>query len=178
MNLRLAASLVFIGTLAYACGPRTGTDAAIDFPVATPSFALTSFSGPPSVASAAKVREKSLKKESTAGTLTTKFDIVQRGKGVRLALHVINSTGKRVEITYPTGQAYDFVIVDSTGRDVWHWAEGRIFTSSVQNKLLGKGESIDVAEEWTPAKPGRFTAIATLRSTNFPIQERAGFVRK
>jgi hypothetical protein len=178
MNLRLAASLVFIGSLAYACGPRTGTDAAVDFPVASPRFALASIAAMPPTTPTPDAREKSLKKESTTTTLTTRFEVIQKGKAVRLALHVINSTGKRVEITYASGQAYDFVIQDSIGRDVWRWAEGRMFTQSVQNKLLSKGEHIDIAEEWTPAKPGKYTAIALLRSTNFPVQERAEFVRR
>jgi len=178
MNLRLAASLVFIGSLAYACGPRTGTNAAADFPVASPRFALASIATTSPTTPTADTREKTLKKESATATLTTKFEVIQKGKAVRFALHVINSTGKRVEITYPSGQAYDFVVQDSIGRDVWHWAEGHMFTQSVQNKLLSKGERIDIAEEWTPTKPGKYVAIALLRSTNFPVQERAEFTRK
>ena len=178
MNLRLAASLVFIASLAYACGPRTGTEAAADFSVASPRFALASISATPPTAPIANTREKTGKKESVTAALTTKFEVIQKGNAVRLALHVVNSTGKRVEITFPSGQAYDFVVQDSIGRDVWHWAEGHMFTQSVQNKLLGKGERIDIAEEWTAAKPGKYTAIAMLRSTNFPVQERAEFVRK
>jgi hypothetical protein len=37
-----------------------------------------------------------------------------------------------------------------------------------------------VSETWTPAKmkskPGRYTAIANLKSTNYPVEERVEFV--
>ena len=174
MNLRLAASLVFIATLAYACGPRTRPDAAVTFPVAQQGFALASMSA--SVATRTKTRERIVKNEST--TLSARFDVAQRENGVQFDFHVVNATGKRVEVTFPSGQAYDFVVVDSVGREVWRWATGRTFTQSVQNKLLGKGEAITIAEKWSPAKSGKYTAIAMLHSTNFPIRERVNFERK
>ena len=77
-----------------------------------------------------------------------------------------------------TGQAYDFVVVDSLGREVWRWSSDRIFTQSVRNKLLGKGESITASEKWSPAKPGKFTAIAQLTSSNYFLQEKVAFERK
>ena len=81
-------------------------------------------------------------------TLSTKLGVVPQGNGVRFDFQVVNATGKRVELNFASGQAYDFVVVDSAGREVWRWAEGRIFTQSVQNKLLGKGEGITIAERW------------------------------
>jgi hypothetical protein len=71
-------------------------------------------------------------------------------------------------------------VVDSTGREVWRWAQGRMFTQSVQNHQLGTHDTMRVSEAWSPAKmsakPGRYTAIATLKSTNYPVEERADFV--
>jgi hypothetical protein len=174
MNLRLAVSVVFVGTLAYACGPSTRSDVAVDRS-APPrkGIALASMAG--GVVRSSNAVEKTLK--SGSATLTTKFDVAQSGDEVRFALRVVNATPKSVEVNFPSGQAYDFVVVDSVGREVWRWAEGRIFTQSVQNKLLGKGESITVSEKWSPAKPGRFTAIAVLRSSNYPIEEKVAFER-
>lgn len=175
MNLRLAASLVFAGTLAYACGPRTRSDASLKYPVATQQgFALASMGGAPALTKNA--RENTLK--SGSATLATRFDVAHAGDDVKFDFRVTNATAKSVEVNFPSGQAYDFVVVDSVGREVWRWAEGRIFTQSVQNKLLGKGEGISITEKWSSAKAGKYTAIATLRSTNFPVEHKVAFERK
>ena len=175
MKLSLVASLVFVAMLTYACGPRTRADAASNLPVIKQQgFALASIGAAP--VRATSTREKTLKNESIK--LTTSFDVAQQGNAVTFELRVTNTTGKRVELTFASGQAYDFVVVDSAGREVWRWAEGRIFTQSVQNKLLGKGEGITISEKWAPAKAGKYAAIALLRSTNYPLQQRVEFERK
>jgi hypothetical protein len=175
MKLSLIASLVFVAMLTYACGPRTRADATRNRPaVVQQGFALASMGATP--VRVTSTREKTLKNESIK--LTTSFDVAQQENAVHFALRITNTTSKRVELTFASGQAYDFIVVDSLGREVWRWAEGRIFTQSVQNKLLGKGEGITISETWAPAKPGKYAAIALLRSTNYPLQERVEFQRK
>src|SRR3954462_3466470 len=174
MNFRIIAPVASLAALAYACGPRTHADATISSVVAPQGFALASMAG--SIPRRTSTRERVLKKET--GTLSTQFEVQQQTNGVHFDFHVINATSKRVEIKFPSGQAYDFVVVDSSGREVWRWADGRIFTQSVQNKLLGKGESISIAEKWEPAKNGKYTAIAKLHSTNFPIEQKVEFERR
>jgi hypothetical protein len=120
--------------------------------------------------------EKTLKKDSK--TLSASFDVAQRNGEVRFELTIRNTTPKAVEVNFPNGQAYDFVVVDSVGREVWRWADGRIFTQSFQNKLLGKGQAMTMSETWTPARAGKFTAIAQLRSANFPIEKQAEFEKR
>src|SRR5439155_27036806 len=110
--------------------------------------------------------------------LTTTLDIAQRDDAVPYQLRVTTTTAKRVGLNFASGQAYDFIVVDAAGREVWRWAEGRIFTQSVQNKLLGKGEGLTINAKWAPAKTGKYAAIAVLRSTNYPLQERVEFERK
>jgi hypothetical protein len=174
MNLRLAVSVVFVGSLAYACGPTTRTDASRDISFSQQGIALASMGG--TSAHEKNAVEKKLK--SNTASLSASFDVAQNGGDVRFELTVRNTTAKAVELNFPNGQAYDFVVVDSIGREVWRWADGRIFTQSFQNKLLGKGETMSVTEKWTPLKPGKYTAIAQLRSTNYPIEQKAAFERK
>ncbi len=175
MKTSLTASLLLVVTLAYACGPRTPSNAANTAPVVSQQgFALASIGG--TRVRSTGTREKTLKNESIK--LTTQFDVAQQQNAVHFQLRVTNTTGKRVELTFASGQAYDFVVVDSIGREVWRWAEGRIFTQSVQNKLLGKGEGITINEKWSPARPGKYAAIALLRSINYPLQQRVEFERK
>jgi hypothetical protein len=123
-----------------------------------------------------KTVEKTIK--GAASTLETKFDVSLDGGDVRFDLRVVNTTKKSVEVNFSSGQAYDFVVVDSVGREVWRWSADRIFTQSVRNKLLAKGDAITASEKWSPAKPGKFTAIAQLTSSNYPVQEQVAFERK
>lgn len=95
---------------------------------------------------------------------------------MRFALDVRNIGTKHVELDFANGQAYDFVVVDSIGREVWRWSKGRLFTQGIQNKQLSHEDAMLTREVWKRAAPGRYTAIATLRSTNFPVEERADFV--
>ena len=112
--------------------------------------------------------------------LASKFDVAVAAHEVRLALVVTNVGNKHAELDFPSGQSYDFVVVDSAGHEVWRWGQGRMFTQSVQNHQLGTHDTMRVSEAWSPAKmsakPGRYTAIATLNSTNYPVEERAEFV--
>jgi hypothetical protein len=99
---------------------------------------------------------------------------------VKFALLVTNIGNKHAELDFPSGKSYDFAVVDSTGREVWRWAQGRMFTQSVRNQQLGVRDTMRVSETWTPskvsAKAGRYTAIATLNSSNYPVEERVEFV--
>lgn len=151
MNSRLAISLLCAGAIGIACTARSHTDEA----VATPASAQP-VDGHPKIKSF--------------------LDIERRSHSVRFALHVVNTGKQRIEIDFPNGQAYDFVVLDSLGRTVWRWASGRMFTQPTQIKYLGGGEEFAVAENWKhPPGPGTYTAVATLKSTNVPVGERTTF---
>ena len=150
MNSRIAITLLCAGAIGIACGSRAHTQDA-----AVPAKAQ-SVDGHPKMKSF--------------------LDIQHHPDGVRFALHVVNTGNSRVEIDFPSGQAYDFVVLDSLGRQVWQWARTRMFTQSTQIKYVGGGDEFEVAGNWdTPPAPGRYTAIATLTSTNFPVSETVAF---
>jgi hypothetical protein len=174
MKLRLTATIVFVGSLAYACGPQSRSNVTSDRSATVQGPTLASFGG--AVVRSTDAVEKTVKSTSTG--LVAALDIAAEGQDVRFTFQVVNKTAKSVEVNFASGQAYDFVVVDSTGREVWRWSADRIFTQSVRNKLLGKGEAINASEKWSPAKPGKFTAIAKLTSSNFPVEEKVSFERK
>jgi hypothetical protein len=96
--------------------------------------------------------------------------------GVTLALHVTNASGRLVELRFPDGQVYDFAVLDGEGREVWRWSADRMFTQALQTKQLDPNETLSVEERWdAQGHAGRFTAVATLRSTNFPVEQRVDF---
>jgi hypothetical protein len=97
--------------------------------------------------------------------------------GVRFTLYVTNLHDRALELRFPSGQTHDFRVEDAAGREVWRWSAGRLFTQALQNTLLESRETIAYAEHWDAAGlTGRFTAIASLPSSNHPVQERIEFV--
>jgi hypothetical protein len=107
-------------------------------------------------------------------TIVASLDVTG-GEEVRFAFRVTNSSAKRVELRFPSGQTHDVIVLDSQGREVWRWSEGRMFTQAMQTKLLGATDTVTFSESWRPQKPGTFTAVARLLSENFPVEERSDF---
>jgi hypothetical protein len=88
---------------------------------------------------------------------------------VRLTLEVPNPGERAVDVEFPDGQTHDFAVEDAIGRTVWRWSEGRLFTQGVQTKVLRAGKSLTYEARWEPAAPGRYTVVATLRSSTLPV---------
>ena len=98
-------------------------------------------------------------------------------ESVNFALHVGNNTKKMIELRFPNGQTHEFVVQDSTGKEVWRWSSGRMFTQAMRNKLLKGREETVFEERWnTKGLRGTYTAIATLRSENHPVETSVEFV--
>lgn len=143
---RITVPLLIAAGLVFACGPRT----------------------PSSVATA---RPKS---GADHGIMSHVFVDTANGS-VRFAIEVTNDSPKRVELTFPDGRTHDFVVQDSTGREVWRWSAGRLFTQAMQNRLLDARHSTTYHERWSPPGPGRYTLDAQLHSDNHPLRQRVEF---
>lgn len=171
MHTRLIIPLLIAGALAFACGPRSHSEAPQALASALPMRSL---------AAATTAPTHSRRHDSgpvKAPRIDSKLNVAVANRDVHFAFDVKNVGNKYAELTFPSGQSYEFVVVDSLGREVWRWSERRMFTSGVQNHQLGTGESMLVAESWGDrAKPGHYTAIATLKSSNFPVEQRADFI--
>jgi hypothetical protein len=101
---------------------------------------------------------------------------VRVGTGVTFAFHITNNAPKRLEINFPSGQTHDIVVLDSVGREVWRWSEGKMFTQSLQNKVLQSNETLTYQASWKPdAQRGKYVAVAKLMSANHPLEQRVEF---
>ena len=187
MNIRFAIALAFVGALAFACSPRSRSSSQNSQPAALASALPLKTAATGEIVERAERPERSDRPRTRASTSTkiepkiepkldSHFDVTVKASAIQFALGVKNVGKKHVELTFRSGQSYDFVVVDSIGREVWRWSAGRMFTQGVQNKQLGGGDSMHARESWTTPVPGRYTAIATLNSTNFPTEQRADFV--
>ncbi len=112
--------------------------------------------------------------------IVTTFDITRPREDadkLRFTLNVKNNTTKMLELRFPNGQTHDFVVKDFAGKEVWRWSEGRMFTSAMRSETLkGKGETA-FEESWdTNGQHGSFTAVAILRSNNFPVETSVQFM--
>ena len=146
MLSRITVPLIAAAGLFFACGPRTQ-----------------------SVVGSAKVRAR-------GDTTVAAHVSVDTAQGeVRFAIAVRNGTRRSVEISFPDGRTHDFVVLDSAGKEVWRWSEGRMFTQGMQNRLLGSRDSTVFDEEWDTAKPGNYTLVAVLHSENHPLRQQVPF---
>lgn len=101
---------------------------------------------------------------------------VKASNGFQFSFRVTNNEPRKIELLFPSGQTHDFVVIDSLGREVWRWSEGRMFTQVVQNKVLESRASLTWDATWRPdVPPGRYTAVASLLSENKPLEERIAF---
>jgi hypothetical protein len=143
---------------------------------ASVAFARGSFSRDDA---AATTKHRSTK---TVDALGTTLDVNVVGKDVNdesvsFALHVGNNTQKMIELRFPNGQTHEFVVLDESGKEVWRWSRGRMFTQAIRNKLLKGREETVFEERWsTKGLRGTYTAIATLRSENHPVETSVEFV--
>ena len=115
---------------------------------------------------------------STAATpnVNGNFAVNIEPHALHFALKLTNDGKKHVELAFPNGQQYDFTVLDSAGREVYRWGAGRMFTQSVQNKLIDGDETMHIDERAEMTLPhGKYLAVATLRSSNFPMKQSSAF---
>ena len=153
MKGRITFGLLFAAVLAFACGPRPSTGD-----------------------SAGAVRTVRAKSSSQTGPALVSSLAVVVKNGVAMDFRVMNTGAHSLEVNFPSGQTHDVVVLDSLGREVWRWSSGRMFTQTLQNKVLHASDSLDYDAVWRNAPAGKYTVIATLASENFPMERRAEFV--
>ncbi len=138
-----------LGVLAFACAPRPRADA----------------------------RRTNEAKRSTTPQIEASLDVsANDARAVRFAFRVTNAGGGKVEMTFPSGQTHDVVVLDSLGREVWRWSEGRMFTQLLQTRVLRSADTLAYDERWSDAPAGRYVAVARLASENYPVEQRVSFV--
>ena len=150
MKAPLVLGLASLGVLAFACAPRSHGDA---------------------------VRTSSAQRQPATPRIESSLDVrASDPRAVRFAFRVTNAGGGKVEMTFPSGHTHDLVVLDTLGRAVWRWSDGRMFTQLLQNKILRSADTLAWDERWRDAPSGRYVAVARLASENYPVEQRVSFV--
>lgn len=132
--------------------------------------------GTPTLSAQTLAEQRPAPKQVIVAPLKSAFVVRAEARAIHFALNLTNATKKHVELSFPSGQEYDFAVVDSTGREVYRWGKERMFTQSIQNRLLDGGATMRIEERANQSLPnGSYVAVATLRSSNYPVQERVPF---
>lgn len=95
---------------------------------------------------------------------------------VKFTFKVLNTSDAKLEVRFPNGRTHDLVVLDTLGREVWRWSAGRMFTQTLQNKVLRQSDTLQYDASWSDAPSGHYIAVATLASERFPMEQRAEFV--
>ena len=167
MNVRnLLIPLLCIGAVAFACGPRSHSEASlVSMSIAQASRAATRPQQP-----------KPKKRETGVAKIAPTFAVQIDKSTLHFSLDVTNVGKKNVELQFPDGQTHDFAVLDASGREVWRWSRDRLFTQALQNRVLEPGETLTHEERWTPGDlRGSFVAVATLQSSSHPLETRVEF---
>jgi hypothetical protein len=109
--------------------------------------------------------------------LATSLKVEALGDSARFVLQVTNGTGAPVTITFPSGQTYDFQVLDGS-RAEWSWSADRSFMQAIRMDTLAPGETRTYAEVFRAPSVLRgrtLTAVARLTSTDHPVQHTAEF---
>jgi hypothetical protein len=175
MSSRFLITVLCVAAIALACGPRAHNE------VSSPSknsSVVTHLASTATLGVAQQVAPRiEQQAKSVTPTVAAQLYVHAGDANIRFALHVVNTSRKRIELTFPSGQTYDFVILDTLGREMWRWASGRMFTQALRNKPLSGGEAMEFEETMkaTMLPPGKYTARALLKSVNFPLVQEAPF---
>lgn len=110
-------------------------------------------------------------------SLVTSAKVAVSANDVKFALQVTNLAPHAVELNFPNGQTHEFVVLDTLGREIWRSSTGKMFTQALQNRNVDANETLSFRDEWEPkGYHGKYVALAKLRSSNHPVEERVDFV--
>jgi Intracellular proteinase inhibitor len=167
---RQLAGLGAVVTLAAACGSQEHP-----FSLATAAAATNSRMISRAIAASGTSHARPLA-TTLATTLESSMDVSVNGEDVHFVMHVMNHTARKLEVTFPSGQTHDIAVMDAAGSEVWRWSSGQMFTQALRNQPLDPQASLSYSMHWRrPRAHGALTAIATLTSTNYPLESRAVF---
>ncbi|MGM0837596.1 MAG: BsuPI-related putative proteinase inhibitor [Bacillota bacterium] len=92
---------------------------------------------------------------------------------------VENDTGKDAEITFSSGQEYDYMVYDASGKLVKKLSEGMMYTQAIKEEIITPGETVSYSasyEEVTSGlDKGEYTIEFVFTEQNFQASAKEAF---
>ena len=114
--------------------------------------------------------------DQSLGPLISTLSVELHGDSVLLQLAVTNGSSAPVEMTFPSGQTYDFAVRQGD-QLLWQGSQAMRFIQQVRTETLAAGETRTYVEAWTaPAGTrGELTAQGWLVSSSHRVERTATF---
>lgn len=110
--------------------------------------------------------------------LYTNKAIYKAREPVRMLLAKVNVTPTSMQLTYKTGQRYDF-IVTYNDREIWKWSREKFFTLAIEQVTLDPGQNETAREVWNqvdnegrPVPPGSYRLEGVNTATGVSLSVR------
>ena len=81
---------------------------------------------------------------------------------VTLALTISNPSDAPLDITFGSGQQFDFTITDATLALVWQWSAGMAFAQFLSTHTVAAHASLVYTAQWMPTVKGTLHATGQL----------------
>lgn len=75
---------------------------------------------------------------------------------VKIKFILKNIGDKKITLTFPTSQLFDFLITDVHKKYIYLWSSDKIFLPVIKNIELKREELIQRVLEWIPSKPSTY----------------------
>jgi hypothetical protein len=108
--------------------------------------------------------------------LAASLQVENLGDSVRFSLRVTNAAPQPVQLTFPTGQSFDFVVLQE-GRELWRWSADMMFTQAIRQEALAPEETRTYSASWSPpaATRGRFVVQGFLTAQEHRLEQQTDF---
>lgn len=109
-------------------------------------------------------------------TLASSLRAENAGDSVHFTLLITNASAAPVELTFSSGQSFDFVVEDGR-RELWRWSAERMFTQAIRQETLAPGETRRYEASWAPPPGvrGELTVRGILTAREHPLEQRTAF---
>jgi hypothetical protein len=128
------------------------------------------------VAAACAPREPESERARGEAELLASLQAYTEADRVTFVLQVTNTTEGPLDLTFPTGQSFDFVVSDG-GREIWRWSAEQMFTQAIRHEQLGPGETQRHEATWEPPPgvEGELLVRGVLTASDHAVEQSARF---